>query len=355
MIEELEARGTTVCAPACDIIDMTALQQVLNECRQTMPPIKGCIQMTGVLRDVMYDRMTFMDWQSSVQPKASGSWNLHTLLPRGLDFFILAASLTGLMGQATQINYAAGNSYQDALARYRLSQGERAVSLDLGVLETKGLLTDASGLFDRFLSTNFHYLLRETDILAMFEHFCNPTLPIEELPAQVATGFMRPSLHPKQLNMRFPVTLDQPFWKQIFVSTNADDDMNNGQQQPRNSNTTFLDNQTENHLDLHSALSAVATGTNDTVKSTTTEVLTTIATEALAERFCQMVLMPRAKLNVEEPFHRAGADSLTAVDLRNWVLKEVGVDLPVFDILGELPVSALGRMVAREWAVIHIK
>lgn len=312
--------------------------------------------MTGVLRDVMYDRMTFTDWQSSVQPKASGSWNLHTLMPRGLDFFILAASLTGLMGQATQINYAAGNSYQDALARYRLSQGERAVSLDLGVLETKGLLTDASGLFDRFLSTNFHYLLRETDILAMFEHFCNPTLPIEELPAQMATGFMRPSLHPKQLNMRFPATLDQPFWKQIFVSTNADDDMNNGQQQPQNSNTISLDDQQpENHLDLHSALFAVATGTNVTVKSTTTEVLTTIATEALAERFCQMVLMPRAKLNVEEPFHRAGADSLTAVDLRNWVLKEVGVDLPVFDILGELPVSALGRMVAREWAVIHIK
>ncbi|PYH38566.1 polyketide synthase [Aspergillus neoniger CBS 115656] len=349
MIEELEAKGTTVYAPACDIIDMAALQRVLDGCRQTMPPIKGCIQMTGVLRDVMYDRMTFTDWQSSVQPKASGSWNLHTLLPRGLDFFILAASLTGLMGQATQINYAAGNAYQDALARYRLSQGERAVSLDLGVLETKGLLTDASGLFDRFLSTNFHYLLREPDILAMFEHFCNPTLPIEELPAQVATGFMRPSLH-KQLNMQLPVTFDQPFWKQIFVSTNADDDID--KQQPRDSNSN---NQSENHLDLHSALSAVANGTNDTVKSTTTEVLTTIAMEALAERFCQMVLMPRAKLNVEEPFHRAGADSLTAVDLRNWVLKEAGVDLPVFDILGELPVSALGRMVAREWAVVHIK
>lgn len=349
MIEELEARGITVCEPACDIIDMTVLQQVLDECKQTMPPIKGCIQMTGVLRDVMYDRMTFTDWQSSVEPKASGSWNLHTLLPRGLDFFILAASLTGLMGQATQINYAAGNAYQDALARYRLSQGERAVSLDLGVLETKGLLTDASGLFNRFLSTNFHYLLRETDILAMFEHFCNPTLPIEELPAQVATGFMRPSLH-KQLNMQLPVTLDQPFWKQIYVPTNADDDID--KQQPRDSNSN---NQSENHLDLHSALSAVANGTNDTVKSTTTEVLTTTATEALAERFCQMVLMPRAKLNVEEPFHRAGADSLTAVDLRNWVLKEAGVDLPVFDILGELPVSALGRMVAREWAVVHIK
>jgi Phosphopantetheine attachment site. len=78
-----------------------------------------------------------------------------------------------------------------------------------------------------------------------------------------------------------------------------------------------------------------------------------IVTNALANQFCRMILISRAKLNVEEPLHVAGADSLSAVDLRNWIMKKFGVDMPVFDILGEMSVTEIGKVIAKEWKAAH--
>ena len=39
-----------------------------------------------------------------------GSWNLHELMPRDLDFFIMLSSLAGILGNRGQSNYRAGNN-----------------------------------------------------------------------------------------------------------------------------------------------------------------------------------------------------------------------------------------------------
>lgn len=49
-IHELEAKGVQVYAPACDISDKSALEDVIAYCAEKMPPIKGCIQASAVLR-----------------------------------------------------------------------------------------------------------------------------------------------------------------------------------------------------------------------------------------------------------------------------------------------------------------
>lgn len=67
-------------------------------------------------KDGIFERMTFEDWKASVDPKVRGSWNLHTNLPKGMDFFILLSSLCGIVGKETTANYDAGNSCMDALA-----------------------------------------------------------------------------------------------------------------------------------------------------------------------------------------------------------------------------------------------
>lgn len=62
-----------------------------------------------------------------------------------------------------------------------------------------------------------------------------------------------------------------------------------------------------------------------------------------------MTLIQRDKLDVDKPLHAAGADSLTAVDLRSWIVKELSVDVPVFDILGDMSIAALCNQIATEW------
>jgi NAD(P)-dependent dehydrogenase (short-subunit alcohol dehydrogenase family) len=50
ILDSLRARGVKVMAPACNVNDVQALRKSLDDCRQHMPPIKGCIQGAMVLR-----------------------------------------------------------------------------------------------------------------------------------------------------------------------------------------------------------------------------------------------------------------------------------------------------------------
>ena len=86
--------------------------------------------------------MTLEDWTTSTNPKVCGSWNLHALLPKRMDFFILLSSIVGIVGGAGQASYAAGNAFQDVLARYRVSIGEKGVSLDLGMMVGEGAVAE---------------------------------------------------------------------------------------------------------------------------------------------------------------------------------------------------------------------
>lgn len=83
--------------------------------------------------------MSIENFQAAIRPKAQGSWNLHLQLPQHIDFYILLSSTGGIIGSRGQSNYAAANTYQDALARYRVSRGLRYVSLDLEMILAVGV------------------------------------------------------------------------------------------------------------------------------------------------------------------------------------------------------------------------
>jgi NAD(P)-dependent dehydrogenase (short-subunit alcohol dehydrogenase family) len=50
LLEDLQAQGIRVEAPACDITSKDSLSAVLAQCTRTLPTIKGCIQGAMVLK-----------------------------------------------------------------------------------------------------------------------------------------------------------------------------------------------------------------------------------------------------------------------------------------------------------------
>ena len=50
LCKELKDDGVHVEAPACDVTNADSLMSVLSHCAQSMPPIKGCIQASMVLK-----------------------------------------------------------------------------------------------------------------------------------------------------------------------------------------------------------------------------------------------------------------------------------------------------------------
>ncbi|GAB1192786.1 hypothetical protein APSETT444_001982 [Aspergillus pseudonomiae] len=112
------------------------------------------LQMDDKVMDCTFEDMSYKGWETAVKPKVQGSWNLHCLLPKGMEFFILLSSQTGIVGAHGQANYTAGNTFQDALARYRVNQGERAASLDLGRITYTGAVASNQKLLQRWQSNS---------------------------------------------------------------------------------------------------------------------------------------------------------------------------------------------------------
>lgn len=81
--------------------------------------------------------MAYENWTTSVEPKVLGSKHLNEVTAElNLDFFLMMSSVSGVLGTPGQANYAAANSYMDALTRLRQSQGKPACAIALPMCQT---------------------------------------------------------------------------------------------------------------------------------------------------------------------------------------------------------------------------
>ncbi|CAC22145.1 SDR family NAD(P)-dependent oxidoreductase [Streptomyces coelicolor] len=167
---ELTALGATVTITACDAADRHALTSVLDDI-PAEHPLTAVVHTAGVLDDGLLSSLTEERLADVLRPKVDAAWNLHELTKdHDLEAFVLYSSVAGLIGNAGQANYAAGNTFLDALAQHRRALGLPAASLawglwaqastisgqldqtDLKRMERTGLLplssADAMDLFD---------------------------------------------------------------------------------------------------------------------------------------------------------------------------------------------------------------
>ncbi|KAH8433187.1 beta-ketoacyl reductase [Aspergillus melleus] len=182
VVDDLKQQGVHVEVQSCDIANCGRLQGMMETVREKMPPVKGCIQSAMVLRPKVFENMTYQEWREAVDCKVAGTWNLHRLLPKGLDFFIMYSSISGGLGGTAAANYSAACAFQDAFAYYRNTLGERATTLNLGVMLDDGVLRDNDTVRGVLMGTGYLIGITRKNMFALLEHHCDPSLEVPATP-----------------------------------------------------------------------------------------------------------------------------------------------------------------------------
>lgn len=329
LLVELKKRDAVVKAYNCDISDEAALQRMLRQCASEMPPIKGVIQCAMVLRDTLFENMNHTQWTESIRPKVQGTWNLHTHLPKELNFFIILSSFAGVFGNRGQANYAAAGAYEDAFAHYRRSLGLKAVAIDLGIMREVGVLATGAANASRDLKDwEIPFGIRQIELHALIRKIiASEANDDDDVGAQVLTGFATGG-GVAAANIRRPFYFDDPRFSVLEMT---------GQRSQDGSGADA-----DATVSLKAQLSAAKT----------VEAACEAVTVCLVDKVAAMMQTSVEEIDSGRRLHSFGVDSLVAVEVRNWLTKEANADVTVFDILAAVPITALAAIVVAKSSLV---
>jgi acyl transferase domain-containing protein/NADPH:quinone reductase-like Zn-dependent oxidoreductase/short-subunit dehydrogenase/acyl carrier protein len=142
LVAELTELGADVRVEACDAADRDALAALLASI-SAEHPLTAVIHTAGVVDDGVIASQNEEKLVTTLRPKVDAAWNLHELTREAdLSAFVLFSSAAGIMGGPGQSNYAAANSFLDALAQHRKDLGLPATSVAWGVWAERSGMTE---------------------------------------------------------------------------------------------------------------------------------------------------------------------------------------------------------------------
>ncbi|KAL2272317.1 hypothetical protein FJTKL_06945 [Diaporthe vaccinii] len=328
VIQELSGRGVNIKVFAGDISDESALKAVLSDLSGSgFPPIRGTIICSMSVQDTLFETMTHDDFVAATRPKYNVTLNLHKHLPKDLDFFVCLSSAAGQIGSIAQGNYNAGNNYQDALCAHRRSLGLAGSSINLGWMGEIGFVAESERAKVPQVVRDGVRDLKASQFFAIMESaLCNDEAVSKGQPVLgLATG-----------GLVRHAGRDEPYWfRDARFSAMRLYDTHQSKSESTAKGT--------NGADIKSALASAKSF----------EEAKAIALSGLMAKLARGLMMELDDMDASRPINMYGVDSLVAVDVRAWAMKEMQSVVHVSDILKSMPMADLaGKMVEASKLVV---
>ncbi|KAK2596504.1 hypothetical protein N8I77_013391 [Diaporthe amygdali] len=344
LVAKLEEAGAAVQVVRGDAGSLEDVKRAVNGI-PAEHPVKGVIHAAMVLRDGLFESMTFENWKASVTPKVTGAANLDAALAdTPLDFFLMTSSVSGILGTPAQGNYAAANSYLDALARHRRAQGRAAVSAVLPMVLGVGVVAENSEL-EQSLRRKGMYGIDEVHLLEGFEaaiasSSASPSSPhriVDSPPDHVVVGLDASKL---QGAVNDPVATDS-FWLQDARFSHAAHDINASSGEGGGDGSGGGGSSAQSILATMKAAASPAEAV-------------ACASSHLADKLARMLMLDAGEF--DEPDARSiaayGIDSMIGAELRGWIFREFRLDIPFQQLLAPtLTLTKFARQVCESQGI----
>jgi acyl transferase domain-containing protein/acyl carrier protein len=296
-IREIEAAGASVHLAAVDVANEAQLSAFLHDySAEGWPPIRGVVHAAGVLQDGLLVQLDAAALGSVLRPKIIGGWLLHRLLADApLDFFVMFSSAGSLLGQPGQGNYAAGNAFLDALAHHRRALGRPALSINWGAWSGLGFADTPGG---KRLATRLA-LLGIGSIA--------PQRALEVLGKLLSQDSPQVAVVPvdwEQYRQFSPAGIESPLLSDLAGEKAGD--------------ISRLDRGGE----MRKTLLASASGDRQR-----------LIESHLTGLVARVLGLSVPNLDVRQPLSNLGLDSLMAVELKNRIAMDLGVNVPIVTFL----------------------
>lgn len=298
----------------CDIADEASVKNTLSEIKaKGLPTIKGVVQSTVVLQDSTLDTMTVEIFNSVLEAKVKGTLNLQkTYAPENLTFFISLSSAVGIIGTSGQANYNAGNAVQDALSQFDKTSGCHYMSLNIGSIEGADAYINNDA---RVQSLRRQGLtpIRPTELLSFFEYSMS-TDAREAQCHQAVIGFTPESL-----------------WQTTAANGAAHTPMFTHVPRPNVKSEAAVKRKSFRDI---------------TMETKDQDEILLFVSNAIREQLANLIAIDASEINLGSSIMEFGLDSLIAIELRNWIMREFEAPIQSSEVLDSQDLLSLARKVA---------
>eukprot|EP01053_Blabericola_migrator_P011634 Blabericola_migrator_1__11633@NODE_6_length_26506_cov_44_936268_g5_i0_p1_GENE_NODE_6_length_26506_cov_44_936268_g5_i0NODE_6_length_26506_cov_44_936268_g5_i0_p1_ORF_typecomplete_len7931_score1366_80ketoacylsynt/PF00109_26/5_6e73ketoacylsynt/PF00109_26/1_5e75ketoacylsynt/PF00109_26/1_2e70ketoacylsynt/PF00109_26/3_7e59Ketoacylsynt_C/PF02801_22/5_4e33Ketoacylsynt_C/PF02801_22/5_1e43Ketoacylsynt_C/PF02801_22/2e38Ketoacylsynt_C/PF02801_22/2e24Acyl_transf_1/PF00698_21/5e55Acyl_transf_1/PF00698_21/6_9e7 len=275
---------------SCDVTSLTSLDDVISKlCVKNQLKVIGIIHAAGVLRDKPMNMLTSKDIDDVVNVKLLGLHNLHEMcakygIDEGLKFFTAFSSAAAVFGNVNQSVYAMANAGMKQLMAQRRARGLVGNVIEWGPWMGDGMAANLEGLFSRM---GVRGISTDLGLRVLADSLMNPSVDCTCIPLDPASFLQS---RPRKWN----------FYEQLQDEV-----------QKRKGGRKLIP-------------AKLARMSETELYASVRQIILETASKVIGKEGTDFSSIP-----TDVPLTDAGVDSLAAVEFRDEVTRQLGIDLSV--------------------------